>query len=190
MADDLLEDSGLDEMDDEFEDEEQEGQESGGFSIKVAIPVFLVQAVVAYFVASFFLVPMLLSNTEAEPENETTISDSLSAEEDSLMHSFDEIGPIFNVEDIIVNPAESGGERLIVLNLALELNSEDVMAECQKREPLIRDIAIGILSSLPIDSLSGSGNMEKLKAQFNSDLKRVLPPHAIKRIYFTNFIIQ
>ncbi|MCK5076314.1 MAG: flagellar basal body-associated FliL family protein [Calditrichia bacterium] len=193
MADEEFEESEIGELDDEeLTEEEKEAIGKGSFSLKTAIPVFLVEAVIAYFIASYVIVPMLISDVNAEvvESHTTSVSDSIAAVNDSIARSYNEIGPILAVDDIIVNPSGTDGERLIVLNISFELWEDGLLEECIKREPLIRDIAIGLISGLPVDSLDGAANKIKLKNALATELKRVLPKDAIKRIYFTSFIIQ
>lgn len=188
MPDEPLENEEL-ELDDELE-ENSEGSKSSGGGFKKGIIIVALQAVVTYFLATMVIVPMLVNKAGASDKQAAT-GDSTTIEADAPTDSsFANVGPIFNVEDIIVNPAESEGERYVVLNMGLELTNEDAQSEVEKRVPLIRDVAIQILSSVPVDSLDGAENKLKLKKRFTQEIKKVLPPNTLRRIYFTSFIIQ
>lgn len=175
-----------DELIPDISDQEQANQKSGSkwkkWILMVSIP-----ALVAYGVSMFILVPMMVNKAGAAQNG----ADSTVAEGQATVDSnYQNIGPIFSLEDIIVNPAGSNGERYVVLNLAMEMGQEKDGEEFKKREPIIRDIVIQILSSVPIDSLDGAENKVKLKEKISAELARVLPPSTLKRVYFTNFIIQ
>ncbi|GAB4175711.1 MAG: hypothetical protein Kow00108_10890 [Calditrichia bacterium] len=186
MADEPLENDELD-LENEF-DEEESGSEQKSSFLKKGLPIIAVQAIIAYFLATYVLVPMFVDPVDANPNaNPTSVTDSAG---NSLDTNFMDIGPIYKIEDIIVNPAGSNGERYVVMNLALELQNEDVQPEIEKREPIVRDVAIQLLSSVPVDSLDGAMQKQKLKEVFLAEIKKVLPPKTLKRVFFTNFIIQ
>jgi flagellar FliL protein len=183
MAEEPMENEEL-ELEEDFEEEDQ--QKSGG-GLKKGLIIVAVQAVVAYFLATIVIVPMLVGKANA---SETQNSAKETSQEQVVDSSYTNVGPIFNVDDIIVNPANSDGERYVVVNMALELTSEEMQAEVEKRVPIIRDVAIQLLSSVPIDSMDGAENKLKLKNRFTSEIKKVLPPGSLRRVYFTSFIIQ
>lgn len=187
MADEPLENEEL-ELDDDLEESEEPKKSGGG--LKTGLIIVVVQAVVAYFLATMVIVPMLVKNASASETHKSTSDTTAAAEQVEVDSNFVNIGPIFNVEDIIVNPANSEGERYVVLNMALELTNEEAQAEVEKRVPLIRDVAIQLLSSVPVDSMDGAQNKLKLKERFTQEVKKVLPPGTLKRVYFTSFIIQ
>jgi len=53
-----------------------------------------------------------------------------------------EIGPIYKIEELTVNPFGSYGLRFVMAALALEADSEELLEELKKREPQIRDMLI------------------------------------------------
>ncbi|RMF59891.1 MAG: hypothetical protein D6748_05305 [Calditrichaeota bacterium] len=157
--------------------------------LKVGLPVLLVQIVVAYFLASYVIVPMFIAKANAEPATEEK-SDEAVPDDEKEETEDDSFGFIFLVEDIIVNPAESKGEQFVLVNIAFEVKEEDDIKRMEKREPLIRDMLIRIISSKPIDLLDGPDDKEALRLEIKENATPLLAEGHLKNVYFVNYIIQ
>ncbi len=169
-------------------DEEKELVEEGGgepsegkglFNLKLAIPIIIGQIVISYFLASFVIVPAFFSPAQA--------GESRAAEEEEEPEEF---GVVYQLEDVIVNPAESQGARYVVVNIAFEVAGEGDVGLLEKREPQLRDLLIQLISSKPVERLDGPDDKEKLRVEIKDKVEKLLPKNHLKNVYFVNYIIQ
>ena len=164
-------------------EEEEEGKEKKGFKLelKLAIPILLAQLVIAYFLAGFVIAPMVVSTAKAGVVKEVEEDEP---EEDS------EFGVVYQVEDIIVNPAESGGSHYVVMNIAFEVDSDDDIAHLEKMDAKLRDVLIRTVSSKTIDELDGPDDKEMLRQEIFDKVGEMLPKRHLNNVYFVSFILQ
>ncbi len=162
--------------------EQQEAEESksksGGLLktvLMIGLPLMIVQTGVAYFLVSKVVkVPQAVEEVkEEEPEPE-------------------EEGPskLYVIEDVIINPAGTSGSRFLNATVALEYADAELEQELTENEVQIRDILINILASKTIDELDGPEDRLKLKQEILDKCNEYLKKGKLKRVYFSNFIMQ
>lgn len=102
-------------------------------------------------------------------------------------------GPI--IEPFIANLADAGSRRYVRLNLKLELRkaaeSEPLLVE---RMPQVRDAVLLLLSGKTSDQLLSPEGKTTLRTELTVMLNKVLKKKklkkAVRRLYFTEFLIQ
>jgi flagellar FliL protein len=98
------------------------------------------------------------------------------------------IGKMIPMETFYVNLAGNRGNRLLKVNMELEVESEKVIEEIEKRKPQIRDIIIIILSSKTFKDLESRQGKEGLRDEIKDALNSFLTKGRIKHVHFTEFI--
>ena len=101
-----------------------------------------------------------------------------------------ELGPTFPLETFIVNLAGAAGERYLKVRMELELKESSLATQLEKRTPQIRDTILLLLSSKTFDDIATFRGKTKLRNEITARLNAVLPPASIKKIYFTEFVVQ
>jgi len=140
----------------------------------ILIPIILLsQAGIAYYV----VFNVLLKNPEAEAKPK--------ARQETM-----QVGQFFEVNDIIVNPANSGGRRYLVLELGLETNTPEVIEEATIKEIWIRDAIITLLTNKTAEELMEITARKKLKKEILATINRKLIKGKFERIYFKKYIVQ
>lgn len=94
------------------------------------------------------------------------------------------------VKDIIVNPAATAGTRFLNVTLVFEYSKSDLQAELQEQDFRIRDALIGIFISKRIDEVDGPDDKERLRQEILFAVNRLLTKGKVKKVYFTNFVMQ
>ncbi|MFN3694577.1 MAG: flagellar basal body-associated protein FliL, partial [Ignavibacterium sp.] len=97
---------------------------------------------------------------------------------------------IFNLDDIIVNPAETNGKTLVLASLGFDLNTPEAKKTMEEKVIIVKDAVITLLASKTVPQLSNTAYRDSLKAEMISDLSRKMPGVKINNIYFSKFIIQ
>jgi flagellar FliL protein len=100
-------------------------------------------------------------------------------------------GPIvYTIEDIVVNPAGTGGARFLSVSFGFELNSPSLATQFEQREPLVRDALITILSSKTVAQLTDVKQKEIMRLQVKKRLTQLLQTEDLAAVYYTDFVLQ
>jgi flagellar protein FliL len=99
-------------------------------------------------------------------------------------------GPMQALEPFVVNLTDSEGTRYLKVVMQLELGSEEVKAELEKKMPQIRDEIIMLLSSKSFDDLSTSPGKRSLKRSIIESVNKYLTGGKVTNVFFSDFVIQ
>lgn len=100
------------------------------------------------------------------------------------------IGPMFPLDQFIVNLLSDSGRRFLKTSIDLELSDSDLIEELGAKTSRIRDVVIRVLSSKTVEEISTPKGKDKLKKELTNQLNAVLLDGQIVRVYFTDFVIQ
>lgn len=101
-----------------------------------------------------------------------------------------EYGAFTEMENLVVNPAGSRGERYLAISLGFEAADAGVLAELEEREVVVRDAVLRILSARTIDELSTVAQRDSLKTELRAAVNARLPEGGVDRLYFTRYVLQ
>jgi len=101
-----------------------------------------------------------------------------------------EYGSFAEIEQLVVNPAGSEGERYLAVSLALETTSASVETELEEKRVVVQDAVLNLLSKQTVDELSDPTNRGELKKALRREVNGILGPESVKQIYFTEFVLQ
>lgn len=171
--------------------------------------IVIVMVVAAWFVTLKVVKPMFAGggevaevaegNTEEESgrkseENDNSHGDS---KEDSHGSKTDKKGTgdipesdIYLINEIIVNPAGTGGTRFLSTSIGFELGSSEAGKLFRERDAVVRDALITILSSQSVPQLSDFKQRERLRKLIKLRVKKLLKTEDIAAVYFTEFAMQ
>ncbi len=97
--------------------------------------------------------------------------------------------PLFELNDLVVNPAGSGGTRFLVAAISLDADAEAQEA-LAARSAEARDLLLTVLGSHTVDQLSDVSYREDVRSQLRSTLNGMLGYEGVHRIFFPQFVIQ
>jgi len=167
-------------------EEEEKPEKSGGNNlILIIIVVLLVLLLIVGGVVAYL---MLSGDDEENPEavkQEKVEKKKSHKEIDDLT-----VGPMYPLDKFTVNLLSQNGSRYLVAKIDLEQENPEMTPELDSKVSLIRDIIISILSSKTVEEISTPKGKEKLKEEIIDQINKYLEDGEVKRIYFTNFIIQ
>jgi flagellar FliL protein len=170
--------------------ENEEKQSSGGTKILIiGLPIFIVQLVVVYFITA----NILLDKFEEQYKHETVLGDLavLDSAQGVSKHAPVEYGKyLYTIDDIIVNPANTTGEQLLLSSIAFDLGSEENVQEMQSKNILVKDLIISILSGKTVDRLSNNIYKDSLRTEIIEEVSGFLPNLKVNRIYFSKYILN
>ncbi len=101
------------------------------------------------------------------------------------------VGVMYKLEPaFIVNLADPELTMYARVSLTLEVSSPEVIMEVQKREPIIRDAIIEILSNKTSRELRSPEGREQLKLEVIKRVNTILVQGGVRNVYFTEFVVQ
>jgi flagellar FliL protein len=172
------------EKENQQEKEESKNNNSGGNKLLLIVIVILllllltIGGLVAY---------LLLFNNSNDEEPQTQKQEKV---EKKKVKKMTEIGPIYPLDQFIVNLISNNADRYLKCKIAFELDSPDLQQEIDKKVPAIRDIIINILSSKTVEEIQTVKGKEKLKEEIKNKVNEILTTGEIRHVYFTEFVIQ
>jgi len=163
------------------------GESSGGKGQK---PTFYILLAVVNMLVIIGIGGMLWMDKKkhaAEPGIDDVIKGEKMAQEEEAK-SKDFIGKLIPLETFLVNLSGSRGRKLLKLNMELEVDNENVLAEIEQLKPKIRDIIIVILSSKTYSQVSTKEGKDTLRNEIRDQVNLFITKGQIKRVYFTELI--
>lgn len=158
----------------EVSDDKEQTKSKGGMLKFILIPVILlIQAGAAYYIVFNVLLKHPNAVAEAKPKK------------DNL-----EVGQFFEVNDIVVNPADSGGRRYLVIEIGLETAKPELIDEATSKEIWIRDAIITLLTKKTSEEFLEVSARSKLKKEILETLNRKMVTGKFDRLYFKKYILQ
>lgn len=160
-------------------DVEAEESESGKkpvwlvWSIRAGVLILMLAA--AFALSRYILYPMYLNSRE---KNLKAIA------------SLSQMGAVFHLKDITVNPLATNGRRFVIAEYALESRDPNVLLELQNREPQIRDEFIRYLRQHTATQILDIDFQETSKRELTAMLNDLLYSGSIDSMYYTKLILQ
>lgn len=97
------------------------------------------------------------------------------------------------IDNLVLNPAGSGGSRFLMLAAALEFNDAAQVEEMKSRDSEVRDVILRVMGSKTVEELSDMGHREAIKEELADSLATLFKKSKkkpIRRVYFPQFVIQ
>jgi flagellar FliL protein len=125
-----------------------------------------------------------------ETRSQSTAEDAEQGDQDSSVPIEKLLGPIFSLDTFIVNLADEGGKRYLRMTIDLELDSEELESEVNKRLPQVRDSILTILPTKRFDDISSAKGKTALRDQMLERINGLLTRGRVTNIYFKEFVVQ
>jgi flagellar FliL protein len=99
--------------------------------------------------------------------------------------------PVYTIENLVLNPAQSGGTRFLLLSIAFELKDEGSVEELKARDAELRDLVLATVGKRTVEELTDMTIRDSLKVELQGVAKGLLKKKSrVRRIYFPQFVIQ
>lgn len=180
--------------------EELEGSEEESAPKKKSNPLMIIIIVVVVILIILIgaVIAILLGGSEeedvaAKEDSEPTQKVEKKAKKvrtGKAVKSFIDMGPMFPLDDFIVNLISDGNKKYLKVNMTLELSGEELAAELDTKQDAIRSLIIDILTDKSVEEISTVKGKDKLKEQIADSLNERLSDGQIDNVYFTKFVVQ
>ena len=101
--------------------------------------------------------------------------------------------PIYRIDNVIVNPAGSYGQRFLMCSVAVQLEDDAVVEALRSHEVEVRDAVISTLEGNTLEQLTQPGARDTLRARLASAIQPLLghdAEDAHLRVFLPQFVIQ
>lgn len=97
---------------------------------------------------------------------------------------------IWVMDPIVVNLMDDNGERYLKTTIQIEVSSQECVEELDRLKPKVTDNVLVLLSSKRYREIAGFEGKQNLRDEIAVRLNRYLSRGQVRRVYFTEFLIQ
>jgi len=100
---------------------------------------------------------------------------------------------VYKLDNIIVNPADSQGQRFLMCSVAIESDDPKALDMLRAHEIELRDEVVTMLSQRSLERLTAPGARDSLRADLRRLIRPALGPDADDtdlRVYLPQFVVQ
>jgi len=101
--------------------------------------------------------------------------------------------PVYKLDNIIVNPAGSQGQRFLMCSVAIESDDSKALDQLREHEIELRDKVVTLLSSQSLERLTADNCRDTLRAELQRAIHPVLGAEFKEtelRVYLPQFVVQ
>ncbi len=157
----------------ESEEKSDDKKGKGGLLKFILIPVILIAQVIG---AYFLVFNVLLEHPNKEKRAQKT--------------NILEVGQFFELSDIVVNPANTSGNRYLVLEIGLEAKEEELIIEAASKEIWLRDAINTLLTNKTYTELLDVSKRSLLKKEILKLINSRMKEGRFSKVYFKKYILQ
>lgn len=103
---------------------------------------------------------------------------------------FPEESGAYELEQIIVNPANTNGHRYLLIEISLELIDKEDEKLIEASNSKIRNNLIQYLSSLTVPELQGSDTKENLRLELVRIINNTIERRSVCNLYYSKYVMQ
>jgi flagellar FliL protein len=94
------------------------------------------------------------------------------------------------LENLVLNPASSGGSRFLLLTVAIEVGTAKAGEDFKSRDAELRDIILTALGVKTVEELTEIARREQFKTELKTAINAKFGKKAVKSLYFPQFVVQ
>jgi flagellar FliL protein len=100
--------------------------------------------------------------------------------------------PVHTIDNLVLNPAGSGGQRFLLLTITFELKDAATLETMKARDAELRDAVLQSVGGKSVEVLTDMTQRDSLKSELRAVAGKLFPDkkNAVRRIYFPQFVIQ
>lgn len=154
-------------------------EESGGSKKKLII---IIAAVLVLLIGAGVAAFLFMGGKEEKisPEEEQA----------ALEKQAQQVGPMVNIDSFIVNILDDEESRYLKAAITLEVSDEQTSMELAERMPQVKDAILLLVGSKTFSELNDLQGKIQLRAELINKINSILLKGKVKRIYFTDFVVQ
>ncbi len=153
--------------------------------------IVVVQLIVAGFLIWIFVMPEYNELSELDKAvSEQTDEEEIDEDEDEDEGEPKELGLMYKIENLTVNPKGTRGMRYAVFEFSLEVPSEDEIEILGKYNTVLVDNYIAYFRKKTMKELANDELLDSLKMDLSNIANNVLGSKQVYNVYFTRFVLE
>lgn len=97
---------------------------------------------------------------------------------------------VSTLDNLVLNPAGSGGTRFLLLTVSMECASNAGLATLAARDAELRDVVLSTLSRKTVDELADVASRDSIKTELITALNGRFGKGTVLRVYFPQYVVQ
>jgi len=97
---------------------------------------------------------------------------------------------VYTLDNLVLNPAESGGTRFLLLSIAFETADAALVEDMKTRDAELRDAVLVTLGAKTVEQLADMRAREAIKTELTGAALKLFKKKGALRVYFPQFVIQ
>lgn len=157
---------------------------------KLALPLIIAAGIIVGGAAGALVLGPRIARARTAPKDAKPAekaADSTAASEHGVATPD---APVHLIDNLVLNPAGSGGTRFLLASVGLQTTSAAANDIVNKREVEARDVVLSVLGAKHVEDLAEISNREKLKLELKTALDSLFGPGIVRKVYFPQFVIQ
>ncbi|MCD6582632.1 MAG: flagellar basal body-associated FliL family protein [Desulfuromusa sp.] len=159
---------------------EQPEEEGGGSKKKLIIIIIAVLVLLGGAAGGYFFFMGSDEEEKISPEQEQA----------ELEKQAKQVGPMVSMDSFIVNIMDDQESRYLKATITIEVDGEEASMELTQRMPQVKDAVLLLLGSKTFGEISDLQGKIQLRAELINKINSILLKGKVKRIYFTDFVVQ
>lgn len=95
-----------------------------------------------------------------------------------------------DLKEIIINPADTNGQRYLLVQLSLELDDKDDQTLIEEHRSKIRNNIIKYLSAKTVSELQGIEGKEDLRIELIQLINQAIDSRSVRNLYYSKYVMQ
>lgn len=164
-----------------------EAAPAAGKKTGLLIGLTLGGALLGAALAAFVVAPRIIAR-QAPP----AVADTAGAKEEGVMEGRKGGEPtkLVELENIIVNPAGSQGNRFLMTSVAFAVSDEKLQKSLDDSKVELRDRVTGVLEAMTMAQLTSPGARDTIKSRIAGVVGEMVGPKASVTVFLPQFVIQ
>jgi flagellar protein FliL len=98
--------------------------------------------------------------------------------------------PIYQVDNLVMNPAGSGGSHFLLMSVALQLKDASSLEMIKGRDAELRDAILRLFSRKTNEQISDITARDQFGTELMAVLDKMFGAGTVAKIYFPQFVVQ
>lgn len=141
-------------------------------------------------VLGFTLLGPKLSHKNAPPAAAADSAKPASKEGGPEAKKGDAPPAIYQIDNLVMNPAGSGGSHFLLMSVALQLKDASSLETIKGRDAELRDAILRLFSRKTSDQISDISARDQFGVELMGVLDKMFGAGTVAKIYFPQFVVQ
>jgi flagellar FliL protein len=97
---------------------------------------------------------------------------------------------IHTLDNMVINPANSGGARFLLVSIAIEAGSTKALETLKARDAELRDAVVSAIASRDVDALTNIAFRDTVKLELATAINSRFGKRTVKKLFFPQWVIQ